>query len=56
MIFDGRWDNIAPIGMAEYKNKKWHYRDLPEFKPVKISQQTASKDNTGTNNKTGMTQ
>lgn len=56
MIFDGRWDNIAPIGMAEYKNKKWHYRDLPEFKPVKISQQTASKDNTGTNNNTGMTQ
>ncbi|MCX7871657.1 MAG: ABC transporter substrate-binding protein [Verrucomicrobiae bacterium] len=43
MIFDGRWDNIAPIGMAEYKNSKWHYRPLPEIKPVKISQQAATQ-------------
>ncbi len=25
MRFDGRWDNIAPVVLAEYKQGKWHF-------------------------------
>jgi len=25
MIFDGRWDNIAPMVLAEYKGGAWHF-------------------------------
>jgi branched-chain amino acid transport system substrate-binding protein len=32
MIFDGRWDNIVPIGYAEFKGGKWHYQPFPELK------------------------
>lgn len=42
MIFDGRWDNIAPISVAEYKNGKWHFRPFPELKPIKVRQQVKS--------------
>jgi branched-chain amino acid transport system substrate-binding protein len=26
MRFDGRWDNIAPIVLGEYRNGAWHFR------------------------------
>jgi branched-chain amino acid transport system substrate-binding protein len=29
IIFDGRWDNIAPVCMAEYKQGKWHFLAAP---------------------------
>lgn len=32
MIFDARWDNIAPISVAELKNGKWHFQPFPEEK------------------------
>jgi len=32
MIFDGRWDNIVPIGYAEFRGGKWHYQPFPELK------------------------
>jgi branched-chain amino acid transport system substrate-binding protein len=32
MIFDGRWDNIVPISLAEYKNGQWHFQPPPELK------------------------
>ncbi len=32
MIFDARWDNIAPISTAEYKQGKWHFEPFPELK------------------------
>jgi hypothetical protein len=25
MRFDGRWDNIAPVILAQYKGGQWHY-------------------------------
>ncbi|MGC8829810.1 MAG: ABC transporter substrate-binding protein [Verrucomicrobiia bacterium] len=42
MVFDGRCDNIAPIGVAEYKNSKWHYRPYP-LKPPVVKQQANIK-------------
>lgn len=29
MRFDGRWDNIAPIVLGQYKNGAWHFRPAP---------------------------
>lgn len=29
MIFDGRWDNIAPISVVEYKQGRWHFQAFP---------------------------
>ena len=29
MRFDGRWDNIAPIVLAQYKEGAWHFRPAP---------------------------
>jgi branched-chain amino acid transport system substrate-binding protein len=29
MRFDGRWDNIAPIVVAQYKDGGWHFRSAP---------------------------
>ena len=29
MIFDGRWDNIAPIAVAEFKSGRWHFQPAP---------------------------
>lgn len=31
MIFDGRWDNIVPISLAEYRAGAWHFRPAPDF-------------------------
>jgi branched-chain amino acid transport system substrate-binding protein len=39
MRFDGRWDNIAPIVYAEYRQGCWHYFPPPKPKPP----QTAAK-------------
>jgi branched-chain amino acid transport system substrate-binding protein len=39
MRFDGRWDNIAPIVYAEYRQGCWHYFPPPKAKPP----QTAEK-------------
>ncbi len=32
MIFDARWDNIAPIAIAEFKQGEWHFQPAPELK------------------------
>ena len=32
MIFDGRWDNIVPISVAEHKQGKWRFQPFPELK------------------------
>jgi branched-chain amino acid transport system substrate-binding protein len=32
MRFDARWDNIAPIVVAEYKEGRWHYTPAPKSK------------------------
>jgi branched-chain amino acid transport system substrate-binding protein len=37
MRFDGRWDNIAPIVYAEYRQGRWHYFPEPTSKPVKTA-------------------
>jgi branched-chain amino acid transport system substrate-binding protein len=29
MIFDGRWDNIVPVSIAEYKQGVWHFQPAP---------------------------
>ena len=29
MRFDGRWDNIAPIVIGQYKDGEWHFRPPP---------------------------
>ena len=39
MRFDARWDNIAPIVYAEYRQGRWHYFPPPKAKPP----QTAAK-------------
>lgn len=31
MIFDGRWDNIVPISIAEYRSGEWHFRLPPDL-------------------------
>lgn len=40
MIFDGRWDNIAPICVAEYGKGRWHFQPAPPItkadKPVSL--------------------
>jgi hypothetical protein len=37
MILDGRWDNIVPVSIAEYRDGKWHFRDPPDLKhPTRI--------------------
>jgi branched-chain amino acid transport system substrate-binding protein len=32
MIFDGRWDNIVPISVAEFKQGNWVFEPFPELK------------------------
>jgi branched-chain amino acid transport system substrate-binding protein len=32
MRFDARWDNIAPIVVAKYKEGRWHYTPAPKSK------------------------
>jgi len=34
MVFDGRWDNIAPFALAQYKQGRWHFQPAP---PLKIA-------------------
>lgn len=29
MIFDGRWDNIVPIAVAQFREGEWHFDPLP---------------------------
>jgi len=38
MRFDGRWDNIAPVVLAQYKGGKWNYEPAA---PVKQARTTA---------------
>lgn len=41
MVFDGRWDNIVPISIAEYKEGKWHFQPAPpltRLDKIKLSQ------------------
>ncbi len=44
MIFDGRWDNIAPITTAHFRNGQWHYDPPPEpnWRPRRAQQAQAS--------------
>ena len=30
MRFDGRWDNIAPVVTAQYKQGRWHFEPAPK--------------------------
>jgi ABC-type branched-subunit amino acid transport system substrate-binding protein len=32
MILDGRWDNIVPVSLAEYRNGQWRFRPAPELR------------------------
>lgn len=37
LIFDGRWDNIVPISLAEYHGSGWQFRAAPDLAhPVSI--------------------
>jgi hypothetical protein len=44
MIFDGRWDNIAPITTAHFRNGQWHYDPppAPNWRPKRTQQAQAS--------------
>lgn len=44
MIFDGRWDNIAPITIARFLNGEWHYDPppAPNWRPKRTQQAQAS--------------
>lgn len=42
MIFDGRWDNIVPIALAEYRQGEWHFQTPPELKPLPKKAQQAN--------------
>jgi len=35
MRFDGRWDNIAPVILAQYKGGQWHYEPAAPVKHVR---------------------
>jgi len=35
MIFDGRWDNIVPISLANFTGGEWHFSPPPPLKPAK---------------------
>jgi branched-chain amino acid transport system substrate-binding protein len=37
MRFDARWDNIAPIVSAQYKQGQWHYSPAPKSETVKTA-------------------
>ena len=37
MRFDGRWDNIAPIVYAEYRQGQWHYTPAPKSNLAKTA-------------------
>lgn len=37
MRFDARWDNIAPIVLAQYRKGQWHYQAPAENKQAKVS-------------------
>jgi branched-chain amino acid transport system substrate-binding protein len=42
MVFDGRWDNIVPMAIAEFKQGKWHFQPaapITKLDKVKLSQQ-----------------
>lgn len=43
MIFDGRWDNIAPITLAHFRNGEWHYDPppAPNWRPSRTQQARA---------------
>jgi len=37
MRFDGRWDNIAPIVLTQYKGGKWHFEPASPVKQARIT-------------------
>lgn len=37
MRFDARWDNIAPIVVAEYKEGRWHFAPAPQTSPARTA-------------------
>ena len=39
MRFDARWDNIAPIVYAQYRQGRWHYTPAPKSSPLKTAAQ-----------------
>lgn len=43
MIFDGRWDNIAPITLAHFRDGAWHYDPppAPTWRPRQTQQARA---------------
>ncbi|MBI4664711.1 MAG: ABC transporter substrate-binding protein [Verrucomicrobia bacterium] len=43
MIFDGRWDNIAPISVAEFKAGHWNFQPFPELKRVSRTEASIDK-------------
>jgi len=41
MIFDGRWDNIVPISIAQFRGGQWHFQPAPpvtKLDTLKLSQ------------------
>jgi branched-chain amino acid transport system substrate-binding protein len=37
MRFDGRWDNIAPVVIAQFQKGRWHFQDAPGAKQTRAS-------------------
>ena len=33
MVFDGRWDNIAPMVIGEFHQGAWHFHPAPTIHP-----------------------
>jgi branched-chain amino acid transport system substrate-binding protein len=37
MRFDGRWDNIAPVVTAQYKQGRWHFEPAPKAHQANVA-------------------
>ena len=37
MRFDGRWDNIAPVVLTQYRGGKWHFEPAPPVKQARAA-------------------
>ena len=35
MRFDGRWDNIAPVVLTQYRAGKWHFEPASAVKQAR---------------------
>jgi len=43
MIFDGRWDNIVPVSIAEFQGGSWHFQPPPELRRAKDQASVGSR-------------